>query len=966
MSARDTIVYAHVQVDDHDGPSPRASSRRSSAPSTARTSRPSNSGDEEEEDDDEVGSPMSCVPALLQEAKDRVSGAEVRDLRRSYFLGTLALWHTYGVWLAACVDIGAGLVLLVRWYVGWLQFSMVSCSSPSSPFAASCCLHFFAVFLRSFILISVVSELSRFCFWLGRDAWRDDAFEAYRRALLGQGRAEIELGALYGVGWSASVVRGRLRLLDALAQCLIYFSFDVVPLLCGAVALRAEGASPGSAGVAVFQALGVVSIAHVLLFFLAWTATDLRLKALGFRQALRGGHDFTLDAEQVLTECMQDELQRSRDQSDEQEALLMEAALTTHSHEALQRFAADKAASAVGPGGGGGGPSPGSLRRPARSVADRLSLCAPLRSLLHLVAPHVPWPLLMLLGLAAESWSLILSGLLLGVVAILYSYGKTTHARTKLRRLPQMFSSEGDALWALQAWGDVCCGLEHSEQMKRRVTFAKIVMFQILLFVLMGWWSYVAICLFLLAGVVVRQGMLFGERPYGWLAGIIEGLLQALGTALLCLAFPTSEGWKSPGPSLGIFLLAAARQFGLARASPDCYRVMHAVSLILTVATLLIVGVVLYASVTFQSKADYTQGSSFCHPEDPQCAYYSVPYVPEDQTQSLTCPAWFSVGARGREFSLSDFALLAWIAYEPQQTMYDALQRYFPGWQVVHAHWAANHMRKTSDAASGAADDDWTTFFEYASPDNATSVFSIRGTHNAVDALNDIILWTPAVVTQVFSLLGPDTVPSVQVAVGSLISFFEGRHAYEFFFEELLEYVRRRQREDPGREYFVTGHSLGGGLAKLVAAKSGLRAVTFMAPGLSMTSHVVYRNFSGDILRGTEVLTLQPQYDIVSRLDMQTGLVVPIGCTQASGLYCHLIGPALCEVFRKCGSGRPNETLSMPCGACDLMPCPSATGSPPPSAAWPWPTVSPPAASSERAAAAAAPAAMGFEPDSAQ
>mmetsp|Transcript_113053 Transcript_113053/g.365343 ORF Transcript_113053/g.365343 Transcript_113053/m.365343 type:complete len:140 (-) Transcript_113053:215-634(-) len=139
-----------------------------------------------------------------------------------------------------------------------------------------------------------------------------------------------------------------------------------------------------------------------------------------------------------------------------------------------------------------------------------------------------------------------------------------------------------------------------------------------------------------------------------------------------------------------------------------------------------------------------------------------------------------------------------------------------------------------------------------------------------------------------------------------------------------------------------------------------------MAPGLSMTSHVVYRNFSGDILRGTEVLTLQPQYDIVSRLDTQTGLVVPIGCTQASGLYCHLIGPALCEVFRKCGSGRPNETLSMPCGACDLMPCPSATGSPPPSAAWPWPTVPPPAASSERAAAAAAPAAMGFEPDSAQ
>lgn len=932
-SARDAFVYSPVAEEELGGDQHPAQ-EQCSARSTSRTSK-SSAYEDSEEEDFSPPSGVQCCASVLGEWKSRVAKANVRNLRRSYFLGALALWHSYGIWTAACINVATGLVLLVRWYVGWLRFSISECGTGNSPFAASCSMHFFATFLRSYLLISLISEISRFCFWLGRDAWRDDAFEAYRRTLLGQAQAEMELGVIYAVGWSSKMLVTPIRYADALLQCVIYFSFDALPVICGVVAYSQDGATPGSAASAAFQVLAAVSVIHVLTFYAAWLITDVKLKVDGFKKALECDCNFLQNAEEILAEYMREEAQQAACQGDEKDALLLESSLSIHTSHALRRFA-----TSVVPVGKNVKQAP----EVRRSVADQLSLCAPLRVLLHLTAPHLPWPVLLIFGLFSGHTGLLGASFLLLIGSLFYSYGKTNHAKKRLSDLPPFCETEAEFLWSIQSWGETCCGLNHDEQLKRRVAFAKIVLLQIILFIIFRWWSYVLLCVILLLVTMAKQTLLFVERPWGWLSGIVEGLLLAVFIAGLSYAFPTTSRWNSGIPSIGLLALSAARQFGLARENPDCYRLMHATSLMLTLATLLIVGVVLYSSVTYNSSMDYTKGTSFCHPEDPACQYYSVPYLPPNETHSLTCPAWFSVGSKGMKFSLSDFGLLAWIAYEPRQTMLLALRHYFPDWTILHFHWAASEFddrgseteMQHQDGARQVDNDDWTTFFEYASSDNRTSVLSIRGTHNAIDALNDIVLWTPAVVFQAFSLFGPDAVPPAQVAMSSILNFFEGSHNYEKFFGDLLAYVERRKAEEPEREFFVTGHSLGGGLAKLVAAKSGLRAVTFMAPGLSTTSHVVYRKFHGDLLRGGEVLTLQPQYDIVSRLDDQTGLVVPIECSRASGLYCHLIGPALCEIFGKCGSGRGGVSLSLPCGVCDQMPCPSDG---PAASPWPWPVV---------------------------
>lgn len=881
--------------------------------------------DEEEQEDDshEATSEDSQwrAPDCFAELEARLEQAGVADLSRSFFLGGLALWHTYGIWMAVCTNVGVSLVLLIRWYVGWLRLSM---RQENGAFLDQCAFAFFAVFLRSFMLMAFSAELVRFCFWLARDAWRVDAFEAYRRLLCGQGRAELELGELYAVGWSRKVPGDcRLRLMDALVQCAIYVSFDFVPFV---LFLRQYqgGSSLAACTVHAFQAVGVVAVVHVVLLFLAWTCTDVAVKVACLRKAMLGSRDFDQDAAEELLEEMEEELEEADSRGGEKDLLGIEAQITKHFSRSLTAQAPQAPAR--------GRPGRRAEQR-KRQPADDLNICVPTRLLAHLAAPHSLWPLLLAGGALLRSQALISAGFFVGLLATLYSCSKTQLWHHMMHQLPIPGCDDAESeVAAMQAWGETCCGLDVREQLRRRMGFAKTVMLQVILFMLLGWWKYVGVCSIFLIGAIVKQVSIHFERQWGWLVGLIEGMLLAVATAFLSQCFPTTATWTKGWPSMGILVLGVLRQFGLARRNPDCYRLMHAALLMLTIATLLIVGVVAYSAVTYDARSDYESGTSFCDPANTStCRYYSVPFVPKDRTHDLTCPAWFSLGDEEQTLSISDFGMFSWVAYESMQTMPKALEHCFPGWWVVHSHFAAQDVSFLNS--------DWTTFFEYSSPDNATSVIAIRGTHSAIDALNDIVIWTPAVVMQGMGMLGPDIFPQVQLALASMVSLLSGNFKYTAVFDGLLSYVERRQAKEPNRKFYITGHSLGGGLAKLVAVKAHVRAVTFMAPGLSVTNHMVYRDFEPSFgNRQSEILTVQPDNDIVSRIDVQTGVVVPIACSEASPLYCHLVGPALCQIFARCGSGRKVGMLTMPCGICDEMPCPPTEAS---AGRWPWPAVLP-------------------------
>jgi len=455
---------------------------------------------------------------------------------------------------------------------------------------------------------------------------------------------------------------------------------------------------------------------------------------------------------------------------------------------------------------------------------------------------------------------------------------------------------------SLQEWGEKSCGLAYARQLSVYKQFVGVVLAQGAIFWLSKQRVGLVPCGVLIAGVACRLAVLCIEGNWGWLVGVAEGVVIWLTVAAMnCVLL-------DPWSGLMTLLLACLRQFGLARHCGRGLRLVGVVKFLMYFLLATVVGAVLL-SVAPPEKSTW---SAF---ENHSAKNYSIWYKePPNMTGfGPPCRSNYEL-AGGGSLSLGDFGLLSAVAYESKSTMPEVLRHYFPGWSVLP------QKRIASEAKGDEGKKDWTTFFEYADPSNTTSVFTVRGTDTTLDVLNDINIWMPVVLLQAFSLLGPQVTRVMAKAITQWSTVLGGIGT-ERYFSEFEAHVKKRLKEEPWRRFFLTGHSLGGGLAKLVAARLGIQAVTFMAPGLGTTGYFVYDESIADKLH-YQALTVQPENDLVSRVDVQQGTVVPVNCSQ-DPLTCHQIYQgALCELFTKCGSMRPGRPpVLLPCDYCEGMDC---------------------------------------------
>jgi hypothetical protein len=110
-----------------------------------------------------------------------------------------------------------------------------------------------------------------------------------------------------------------------------------------------------------------------------------------------------------------------------------------------------------------------------------------------------------------------------------------------------------------------------------------------------------------------------------------------------------------------------------------------------------------------------------------------------------------------------------------------------------------------------------------------------------------------------------------------------------------LRASQHTQRTSPGHKLCLTGHSLGGGLAALVAARADLPCVTFNAPGTKRSFDAYYHQyFSGgpyfaqmiELTRPHEVndrriLNIRARFDVVS-----VGTGPSLGVTDSINVHC--------------------------------------------------------------------------------
>lgn len=195
-----------------------------------------------------------------------------------------------------------------------------------------------------------------------------------------------------------------------------------------------------------------------------------------------------------------------------------------------------------------------------------------------------------------------------------------------------------------------------------------------------------------------------------------------------------------------------------------------------------------------------------------------------------------------------------------------------------------------------------------------TSVVSIRGTSSASEVLQDANFWMPAAFLQMAQVLGPSL-----FSIRSILSVITG--SYTQFraatLEDILPYVRGLV-DNSSETVYLTGHSLGGGLADAMGGILGIPAVTFSAPGIGDTSAILTPSPDLQELRH-EGVNIMPNGDMVPQVDKQSGMVLPIDCPFPAGFACHSLQPTLCEILAACGDGGGREEprgYTRSCDAC--------------------------------------------------
>ena len=134
----------------------------------------------------------------------------------------------------------------------------------------------------------------------------------------------------------------------------------------------------------------------------------------------------------------------------------------------------------------------------------------------------------------------------------------------------------------------------------------------------------------------------------------------------------------------------------------------------------------------------------------------------------------------------------------------------------------------------------------------------------------------------------------------------------EYKFQRLVRYIENnvKPRLRPTTELVITGHSLGGGIAHIVAVMVNAPAIAFNPPGAyqSLSKHLYWNDKQRRQMHEAahnRTVTILAENDIIGKLfDTHAGLVQTITCStdQIGPLGCHMIENSVCNLLRHCSN----------------------------------------------------------------
>ncbi|XP_022804609.1 uncharacterized protein LOC111341850 [Stylophora pistillata] len=184
-------------------------------------------------------------------------------------------------------------------------------------------------------------------------------------------------------------------------------------------------------------------------------------------------------------------------------------------------------------------------------------------------------------------------------------------------------------------------------------------------------------------------------------------------------------------------------------------------------------------------------------------------------------------------------------------------------------------------------------------------IIGIRGSVSAGEWFEYLKLWSEVISYQLTSEALPVqrfplSFVTSYVSASSFLERILHHNRPDYSLESIESYIKRENLKSKGI-VLLTGHSFGGGLAKIIGSRQQIQAVSFSSPGEVYISKKL--DFSlEDLQRYATSVVLRD--DLVTWVDHHGGLVQYISRNANQHVSCHAVN-IYCELKRSCGFQTP-------------------------------------------------------------
>ncbi|GET92202.1 hypothetical protein, conserved [Leishmania tarentolae] len=284
------------------------------------------------------------------------------------------------------------------------------------------------------------------------------------------------------------------------------------------------------------------------------------------------------------------------------------------------------------------------------------------------------------------------------------------------------------------------------------------------------------------------------------------------------------------------------------------------------------------------------------------------------------------------ETSVWELALLALAPYLFNVEEFNTMLRF------LNVHMGSDWVIQPLHGASCVPDDSnhqptgWSGFYEVYSEKRNTSVITVRGTDlfSFTDFLFNTNVFFEVVLYQLMTALIPGTVVVPKDLIVDLLRTaslpadsygdvyetwkeltMSGNHSMRRcqqnnfrrdFFADLYNHIAYvGSRPTHPRHLLLTGHSLGGAVAAIVAAQMRVKAVAFSAPGIALAR----KKFNLPLRSINEnIMTVVSSNDVVPAVGEHGGELHHIECLAATRELCHAMEFMIGSLWRSCSTVR--------------------------------------------------------------